>query len=228
MGFVVARRVALAVTVIVGLCVAGWVWGLPRYRPEISDTQLFGVDVSNHQGEIDWQLVPSANVGFAYIKATEGSDFTDATFAGNWAQAQAAGLEVGAYHFFSYCTSGEAQAAHFLAVAPPDPTSLPPAVDIEQSGACLDTSSPDRVLQEVQSFLAVVEQAHAREAVVYVLDGFDYLAPVTETRRLWRRSLFRGPVETEWSIWQFHNRSTISGIEGPVDLNIANIEQLRG
>lgn len=226
MGLVVARRVILALIVLAGLCVAGWFWGLPRYRPEISDAQLFGVDVSQDQGQIEWEQLPASDIGFAYLSATAGTEGVDASFAANWAGAQAAGLRVGAYHLFSHCEPGAAQAELFLIVAPPDAATLPPAVRLDQSAPCFDALSPDQSLQQVQAFLEIIEGAHARDAVLQVSDGFGYLESVTISRRAWRRSLFRGPVETDWTIWQFHDRARVDGIDGSVSLNIANIDQL--
>ena len=69
-----------------------------------------------HQGPIDWQRVAGDGIGFVYMKATEGGDWVDATFAPNWAGARAAGLKVGAYHFFTLCRAGADQAANFLRV----------------------------------------------------------------------------------------------------------------
>ena len=56
-----------------------------------------GIDVSHHQGNINWSKVPSA---FAYLKATEGEQFVDHAFKTNWKGAQSKGILVGAYHFF--------------------------------------------------------------------------------------------------------------------------------
>jgi Glycosyl hydrolases family 25 len=71
-------------------------------------SNVIGVDVSNHQGEIDWSALAGSNVAFAYIKATEGGDFRDRRFQLNWDGAKRAGLARGAYHFFTQCRSGDA------------------------------------------------------------------------------------------------------------------------
>src|SRR5262249_10226101 len=57
-----------------------------------------GVDVSAHQGPIDWRTL-SANARFAYIKATEGADYVDPRFAFNWREAARVGMPHGAYHY---------------------------------------------------------------------------------------------------------------------------------
>ncbi len=50
----------------------------------MSPDAVSGIDVSHHQGAIDWQAVASAGIDFAYAKATEGSQFVDGQFASNW------------------------------------------------------------------------------------------------------------------------------------------------
>ncbi len=59
--------------------------GILRFHyPSRSRYPVRGVDVSAHQGEIDWSVLAGQDVQFAYIKATEGSGFTDRMFADNW------------------------------------------------------------------------------------------------------------------------------------------------
>ena len=56
-----------------------------------------GVDVSSWQGEIDWPTLAGQGLSFAFIKATEGSGFTDPRFSYNWEEARKTALRVGAY-----------------------------------------------------------------------------------------------------------------------------------
>ena len=109
------------------LAVGGILWflWLPRYRPALKPNERYGVDVSHHQGSIDWNRVASAGMSFAYIKATEGGDLLDPAFARNWSGAEEAGLDRGAYHFFTLCSPAEDQAANFLRSVPPQPPMLP-------------------------------------------------------------------------------------------------------
>ena len=86
----------------------------PHHRPGLEAGERFGIDVSTHQGAIDWAAVAGDGIDAAYVKASEGATFEDDRFAENWAGAKAAGLEVGAYHFFTLCKEGEEQAANLL------------------------------------------------------------------------------------------------------------------
>lgn len=66
---------------------------------------IHGIDVSKYQHTIAWDEVKTMKVkniqhGFAFIKATEGSGYTDPQFKRNWRKAKEAGLIRGAYHFF--------------------------------------------------------------------------------------------------------------------------------
>src|SRR5512140_3609631 len=63
-------------------------------------TTLEGVDVSHYDGTIDFAKVKQSGRVFAIMKATEGTSYVDATFATHWADAKAAGVVRGAYHFF--------------------------------------------------------------------------------------------------------------------------------
>ena len=68
--------------------------------PKISQYPVRGIDVSHHQGKIEWNKVKQENIHFVYIKATEGGDFKDLEFKRNWNEASKVGLLKGAYHFF--------------------------------------------------------------------------------------------------------------------------------
>ena len=174
-----------------------------------------------HQGEIDWDGVAGDDIGFAYIKATEGRDVSDRRLASNWTAARAAGLEVGAYHYFTPCSDAAAQADHFLETAPSGPDDLPPVVDLEDlDGAC--HPSAVEVRSEVQRFVAEVERRTGRRIVLYVGDDFDARFGLKEelTRYLWERRLFRRPDVDGWLIWQAHWRARVNGIDGGVDLDV--------
>ena len=73
------------------------------------------IDVSHHNGAIDWPAVAAAGIALAFIKATQGLAFVDPAFARNRAAAIAAGVLAVPYHFLD-TTSAERQAEHFLEV----------------------------------------------------------------------------------------------------------------
>ncbi len=102
-----------------------------------------GIDISHWQGTINWTKVAAAGKRFAFMKASESTDFVDNTYATNRQQARAAGLYVGAYHFAQPSTgAGDAiaEADHFIDTAAPASGDLIPVLDLERSGSLSQTA----------------------------------------------------------------------------------------
>ena len=181
-----------------------------------------GVDVSWHQGPIDWRALAADDVAFAYIKATEGADHVDTRFDFNWREARANGLHVGAYHFFTLCQPGARQAANFIAVVPRAAGALPAALDLEHMGPCRRGPTMPNVVAEVRAFLGRVEAHYGVRPIIYTTREFHdaHLTDLTG-ERFWIRSLGVEPRfrQRDWIIWQHHNRGHKAGVSGPIDLN---------
>ncbi|ASK65715.1 lysozyme [Brachybacterium avium] len=191
--------------------------------------EVMGIDVSSHQGDIDWEEVGGAGVGFAYLKATEGAGFTDTHFRENWDGARAAGITPGAYHYFTLCSSGAEQAEDFLAAAAPDDSALPPALDLEFDGACEELPEASAVQAEIDAFTAVVEEAWGRRLLIYSSSEWrrHYGLPVTDPRPDWLFAAGKRPAQEDWAVWQLRFDGTVAGIDSPVDIDVARIETLR-
>ena len=216
-------RRAHAALVLAAAAVAGaYLWWRAGMLAWVRRDHPVGVDVSHHQGSIDWPRVRAAGVAFAIIKATEGVTFTDPAFAENWRSAGRAGLVRGAYHFFTFCTPGRAQAAHFAEIVPVEAGALPPVIDLEIGGNCAARPAPDRLKAELDDFLRAIEPRYGH-AILYVTQEFhERYGTATEGRQLFLREIFvepRWPEGRAWLLWQFHNGGRIDGIEGPVDLD---------
>lgn len=208
--------------------------GAPALTQLPEETQLtadeaMGIDVSSYQRDIDWEQVAGDGYVFAYIKATEGSGFTDTHFRLNWDGARAAGITVGAYHYFTLCSPGAEQAASFLAAAPPDDTALPPALDLEFDGACEERPEAVDAQAEINAFTHAVEKAWGRRMVIYSSSEWrdHYGLPVADSRPDWLYSDRGRPSPEDWAVWQLRFDGTVSGIEDPVDIDVVRIEVLR-
>ncbi|TIM37807.1 GH25 family lysozyme [Mesorhizobium sp.] len=199
---------------------AGYFYSRP-FSPDRSKYPVRGIDVSHHQRQIDWRRVAADDVAFAIIKATEGGDHVDDAFAANLREARAAGLAVGAYHFFTFCRPGADQAKNFISVVPRDQTLLPPVVDIEFVGNCPRRPSPEELSVELSAFLGPVEAAFGKTAILYVTDDAAraYAGQIVGRRR-WVRSLALQPGHDDWIYWQYHDSGRVDGITGDVDLNV--------
>ena len=215
---------ALAVTGGLGawLLWHGYFWlNMPSFRRY----PVRGLDVSVHQGTIDWPQVATGPWSFVYIKASEGGDFRDPAFKSNWEASRKTGLLRGAYHFFTFCRPGKDQAANFIGLVPREPDSLPPVADLEFGGNCSKRPTAAELMPEVQVFLDTLERHYGQKPVLYVTDTFakTYLARgQLSTYALWVRDIVREPrdfVGRPWLLWQYSNRERVPGIRGLVDVN---------
>ncbi|MEU4448312.1 lysozyme [Actinosynnema sp. NPDC050801] len=105
-----------------------------RHRPRVEGT-VPGMDVSSHQGDVDWAKAWADGARFAYVKATEGTGYRNPDFARQYNGSYAIGMIRGAYHFALPDRSGGAAQADFFATNgggwSRDGKTLPGALDME-------------------------------------------------------------------------------------------------
>jgi lysozyme len=216
---VLAAVALLAVTV---AFVFGYQRGWVRFNyPSAGRYPIRGIDVSHHQGKIDWAKVRADGVAFAFIKASEGKDHVDSAFKANWAAAQAAGVRRGAYHFFTFCSPGAAQADHFASTVGGSFGELAPVADVEFVGNCGAAPPDEQIRVELALFMQAIERASGKKPLLYF---------TSESRRrlldsrfagypLFPRSIFGEPAEDGWTFWQFAANGRVSGVRSLVDLD---------
>lgn len=218
-----ARWTGLALLLGAALAFAAYLYA-GHWHPSDSRFPAQGIDVSHHQGAIDWRRLPEQGVDFAYIKASEGRDHRDRTFTANWTGARRAGIARGAYHFFTLCRPGADQAANFIAAVPAEPDALPPAVDLEYMGNCSRPVTSDRFHAELAAYISAVEAHYRKPVLLYLTAEFDraYQVSARVDRPLWLRALIRQPGfgARPWLYWQVSNFRRLDGIEGRVDWNV--------
>ena len=180
-----------------------------------------GLDVSNHQGTIDWKKVANTDkYKFVYIKATEGHDYYDDYFVNNWHEARENKLLVGAYHFFSVRSSGKTQAKYFISHVPNVDDSLPPVLDIE-----IDISKdPEKIRKEIKDFNDMLENHYGKKPILYITyDTYNaYVKGHFNDYDIWIRDVLKPPYlsDRNWLMWQYSNRGHVDGIQGYVDVNV--------
>ncbi len=195
-------------------------------KPSRSKYPVRGVDVSNYQGEIDWQVL-SEGLDFAYIKATEGSLFVVDRFAFNYKQAKQTHLRIGAYHFFSFDSPGRSQAENFIAQVEPYDRMLPPVVDVEFYGGHLESHKPaEEVVPELTELLSTLEAHYGVKPVIYAT-GSAYRAYIDgrfDDYGVWIRNVYFTP-DRDWTFWQWSGTGRLPGYSGEekyIDLNVFN------
>lgn len=93
-----------------------------------------GIDISNHNGKINWSKVKSDGVKLVYIKATEGTTYQDLWLENHYQGAKSVGLCTGFYHFLVGTSQPESQAHNFYNQIKDKKNDLIPCLDIEVSG----------------------------------------------------------------------------------------------
>lgn len=179
-----------------------------------------GIDISAHNGDIDFSRVAGAGVEFVLIKATEGCDFKDRAFADNLKQARAAGLLAGAYHFFRFDRGGYEQALNLLHSVRGRTLDLPLVIDVEEWANPKFNTTAD-ILSRLQTMVNTLE-SHGYAVMLYSnKDGFDrFLGSRFAHYPLWLCSFSGRPATARLRLWQYTHSGHIDGVEGKVDINV--------
>ncbi len=181
---------------------------------------LEGIDLSHHNGLVDWEALNKEGVEFIYLKATEGRDWKDPLFQTHWQAALSNGYYTGAYHFYLLCKPGQAQADNFIQSVGVRTDTLPPAIDLEYAENCVPEGDRASVLGELKIYLDAVEAEYGQRPVIYTTPDFyaDWVVGNFEDYPIWIRSL-SGPPVIDAAIWQYAMDGRLAGIGGPVDRN---------
>ena len=184
------------------------------------------IDVSAHNGVIDWLKVKNYGVQGAIIRTGFGEEHPsqiDKRFIANYNGCKAVGLDVGAYHYsYAVTPEGAEQEADFmLEIIKGKQFEYPLFFDIEEKS---QVALPKEVCTAiVQAFCGTLESA-GYWAGVYSFDSFfgSNLDPTIQSRY----SCWVARVENvkpvfckSYSMWQYSWKGIVSGISGDVDLN---------
>ncbi|MBB5954555.1 GH25 family lysozyme M1 (1,4-beta-N-acetylmuramidase) [Saccharothrix tamanrassetensis] len=200
-----------------------------------------GMDVSSHQGDVDWDRAWADGARFAYVKATEGTGYRNPNFGQQYDGSYRVGMVRGAYHFaLPDRSDGAAQADFFAdngAGWSPDGKTLPGAVDLEYNpyGDTCYGLSQEAMGGWVKAFSDRLVQRTGRHPTIYTSTSWWNLCvgkTVTfgATNPLWvaHYNDQLGPLPNGWdrhAIWQWQAAGLFPG-----DQNLFNgdSEQLRG
>ena len=189
-----------------------------RYRYPVA-----GIDVSKHNGDIDFEQVKDDDYQFVFIKASEGKTYQDDAFGRNYDRARDAGLKVGAYHFFRKNRTGEEQAENFLSVVRGRNLDLPLVIDLEDDWGNGATTSRETALKRVMKMIQLLEEKGYSVMIYTNLDGFNkYYTNMAVDCDLWLCS-FTSPdllSNMPHRFQQFSHEGTVNGVGGKVDLNV--------
>jgi GH25 family lysozyme M1 (1,4-beta-N-acetylmuramidase) len=195
-----------------------------------------GIDVSQHQGEIDWSAVAAQGIDFAMIRVgyrgySQGEINADTMAAANLQGALDAGLEVGVYFFSQAITVDEAmEEARFVldAIADYDVT-YPVTFDWEPIDGEARTDGLDQqtLTQCALAFCQTIEAAGHTPAVYfnqnYGYQGF--ILPQLLDYEFWLAQYDEIPTFMfHFDLWQYSCTAVLDGISEPVDLNLSFVD----
>lgn len=179
-----------------------------------------GIDVSHHNGNIDWAKVKAERIQFAVLRAGYGKNGTDTQFETNYTGARAAGLPVGTY-WYSYATEARGarqEASRFLSVIHGKRFDLPVFLDLEEASAFPNATSI------VNAFCGEIASA-GYQAGLYMSRAHFGTYVRSTSYYLWL---------AEWSsqlhytgsvgMWQYSDSGRVNGISGAVDLDYCYTE----
>lgn len=205
----------------------------------LGDAQVYGIDVSYYQGDIDWNAVAGAGYKFAITRINDG-DFMDPKFDENYAAIREVGMIRGAYQFFRPGSDVATQAQIVIdKVGKLGVGDLPVTLDVEAT----DGVGPAAIADKIGQWIALVEEATGKPPIIYTGKYFwqdNVASDAFADYPLWHAAYPNAclpPADpppscsscpnlaNQWStflIWQYTSTGGIPGIPGNVDKDVFN------
>lgn len=191
----------------------------------------FGIDISRHNGKIDWNAVKSSGVDYVIIRcgyrgSSSGALITDQNFQSNIKGATAAGLKVGIYVFSQAINEVEAvkEASLAVSLAKGYKLTYPIFIDTESSGGRADKIDVATRTAVVNAFCQTVQSAGYQAGIYASKSWFETKLSMGSigNYRIWLAQYAAAPTYSgRYDMWQYSSKGTISGINGKVDLNLS-------
>lgn len=195
---------------------------LKRENLSISSSKnVFGIDVSQYQGNINWSEVKKSHhpIDFVFIRATMGADGIDTHFESNWNNAKNNNFTRGAYHYYRPHENSAAQFENFKAAVKLTQGDLIPVLDIEKESKY----GRENLRAGVLNWLKLAEEEYGVKPIIYTGLKFyeDVLKGHVDSYHLWIAA-YSGKhrlTGVEWTFHQFTEKVRVKGIKAMVDGN---------
>lgn len=185
-----------------------------------------GVDVSHHNGNINWSSIKNEGITFAFIKSTEGISHKDRNYRENYKLAKDSEVNVGTYHFYTFGLDGVSQAQHFIRHSIIESKDLVPAIDVEHSQVNRYSNDKDYIQNVISELIKLENELYnyygVRPLIYTNKDCYKlYIESYFPENLIWMSDLHNEPntKSNDWIIWQFSHTGNIAGINGDIDLN---------
>ncbi len=182
---------------------------------------LFGIDISHHNGEINWDEVKKSKhpIKYVFIKATEGKKLVDKRFHYNWKNAKENGYLVGAYHFYRPNVSSEIQFNHFSSTVELEKGDLLPVLDVEKESGF----GKNNLIKGIRNWINLCESKYGVKPIIYTGRKFYelFLKDEFSDCPLWIASYSNENSigNIDWDLHQFTEKVIVKGVPEKVDGN---------
>lgn len=191
---------------------------------------IHGIDVSEHQGKIDWEKVKAAGIQFAMLRAGFGKNTLDEEFQRNAKGCGAAGIPFGVY-WFSYAYTIEMarqEAERCISAVRGYKVQYPVCFDFEYDSVRYAEQNGVRVTKTLASQLTEAFCQRVEELGYFAMfySNRDYLErmfsdELREKYALWYAQYASLPSVSGIGMWQYRDNGRVNGIQGNVDMDIA-------
>lgn len=205
------------------MTVVAWltgVWDSVLSAPDLTAYPVRGIDISSHNGDVDFDAVAADSIRFVYIKASEGAGFRDPRFHSNYYAARRAGLKVGAYHFYRFDKPADMQAVNLLQMLRGKHLDLPLAIDVEEWTNPEDISD----LRVIEGVTRMADYLTSRGYPVSIYcnknDHERYVSRRFRGVPLWICTFVEPDTLLDWTFLQYTHRGSVAGVSGHVDKDV--------
>ena len=193
--------------------------------------KIIGIDVSEHNGVVNWPAVKKAGIGFTVIRTGYGTSHVDKQFAANMAGAAAQGIPIGIYHFsYALTAAGAQQEADYvikLLAAYKNQITLPVFFDFEYD--TVEYAKKQGVTLGKSAFnahtVAFCERIKAAGYTPGTYYNLDYLRKYVDLDQVggyvqWYAQYSSTASAAGYDLWQYSSSYTIPGCSGRFDVNL--------
>jgi len=212
----------------------------PNSRTQFDSFVVRGIDVSHFSGQVDWQKVKASGIGFAYVKAVQGTTFIDPMLQQNLSALHVASLPHGVYLTYDFCQEPDLQVGNLLRIVPSGADMLPIALDLEWFKGTAAGAPPSlskqmkcanaditRTRNNVIRVLKRLTVAYGRAPIIYMPSASRNLLDARfDAYPRWTADFSHGskeavrPKDSIWTIWQYSDQVVIPGVKGTADVNV--------
>ena len=208
--------------------------GVLSFKPPAGHSMTYGIDISRHNGDIDFKKVKAAGFDFVFIRTVyrgygkKGTLLVDENAIANFTKAIDAGLKVGAYVFSQATNEEEAidEAKLVIDTLKDIDLDLPIVYDpetIRNDIARTDNVGGDQFTSNAIAFCNIIKEAGFDTAIYSNLVWEDYYFDMKKLKDydIWYADYSDMPqTPYNFKYWQFSEKGIVDGVDGFVDLNV--------